>query len=549
MSGASMRVAVEPRLSEQQVPSPDRRVVVLTDRLPVYLTREAAPKAVSGQGTWRACRTRSALATGLAPRLRDCHGIWLGWPGAAEDEAPELKDVLAGAIQEGGYSLRPVSIPRPDIRAAFDGFGSEVIWPLFHGQISECRFDAASWQAYRRVNRKFARAAARAMARSGGGSDFLWVHDHSLMNVALELRRLGVLATPARTGFFLHIPFPSPDQFLQLPWRHRLLAGLLAHDQIGFQTARDLKNFLDSVRSLVPGAAGAAVTRSGKLWRVRGESRTGPFALRAGVFPIGIDFQNFAERAGRPEVEAAAAAVRAAHRGRALVLGADRLDRSRGIPEKLRAFGEMIERYPEMSETVTLIQIAVPSGGSGGSAGGTGELPRERALREEVQRLVADINGRLGRAGWMPVHYISRSLGQDELLALYRAADVALVTPLREGMGMVAKEFCAADVEERGVLVLSEFAGAAAQLSAGALLVNPFHSAATARTLCRALRMGSEERASRMAALRASVRRHDVSSWADAFLGAAFEDETGEAPEVAPAPLSRRRARISSEIS
>ena len=494
MSSASMRVAVEPRLAEPQVPASDRRAVILTDRQPVYLAE-------------------------------------------VPERVPELKDVLAGAIEEGGYSVRPVSIPPRDIQAAFSGFGGEVIWPLFHGQISECRFDATSWQAYRRVNRRFARAAARVMARSGGGSDFLWVQDHALMNVALELRRLGF---PARTGFFLHLPFPSPDQFLQLPWRRRLLAGLLAHDQIGFQTTRDLKNFLDSVRSLVPGAA---VARAGKLWLVRGESRTGPFVARAGVFPLGIDFQGVAERAGRPAVEAAAAAVRAAHRGRALVLGVDRLDRSQGIPEKLRAFAAMIERYPEMSEQVTLVQMAVPDAGS------CEEPPRQRLLREEVQRLVADINGRLGRVGWMPVHYVGRALGEDEMLAHYRAADVALVTPLREGMGVVAKEYCAADVEERGALVLSEFAGAAAQLSAGALLVNPFHTAATARTLCRALRMGGEERASRMAALRAAVRSHDDAAWADAFLGAAHEEEDGGSASEAPAPLRRRGARVSSEIS
>lgn len=499
----------EPRLPEQ-TPKLRRRVLVVSDRLPIHLTRDG------GEG-WQAARVQGALISALTPVLRERRGVWIGWPGVSEEEAPEPQEVLAGAIQEGGYSLRPVSLPERDIRGAYDGFSGEVVWPLFHEQPLECRYDPAHWRAYRRLNRNFARAVAKTLARPGSESDLLWVHNHLLMNVAAEVRTLGV---PCRTAFFLHIPFPAPDLFLKLPWRERLLLGLLTYDTLGFQTARDLKNFLDCVHAL-----GASVEPCGELWTVRGETRMGVFELRAGAFPIGVDFGGVAEQAADAEVAAAAELLRFRHHGRRLVLGIDRLDRSKGIPEKLRAFAELLGRHGDLHEQVSLIQVVVPS---------REDLPRHAELRCEIERLVGEINGRFSRPGWIPVHYHQRLLRHEELLAHYRAADVALVTPLREGMNLVAKEYCAARSDERGALVLSEFAGAAAQLSSGALLVNPHNPAATARTLRRALRMQEPERASRMRSLRAEVRRHDIFWWADSFLHAALDEHPGMRPVQEP---------------
>ncbi|HEX2641818.1 MAG TPA: trehalose-6-phosphate synthase [Thermoanaerobaculia bacterium] len=494
-------------------PASPGRFLVLSDRLPIRLTR--CPR----EGL-KVAPAHGALISALAPVLRDRGGVWIGWPGVSEEEAPGLRKVLAGGIHPGGvdgaggagggYSLRPVSLTERDVQGCYRGFGREVIWPLFHGQPLDCDFDPAYWQAYRRVNRKFARTVARTVARSGGGADFVWVHNHLLMNTAAELRRFGV---PSRTGFFLHVPFPAPDLFLQLPWRRRLMSALLAYDQLGFQTRRDLANFLDGVRELFPGALLHPGAHG--VWTVRAETPDGPAELRAGAFPVGVDYRGFAGRAARPEVEARLAALRTTLHGRRMVLGVDHLDRAQGIPEKLRAFARALELSPGLAERVTLTQVVVPSREG---------LPRHAALRAEIERMVGEINGRFSRAGWVPVCYYHRALEADDLVAHYRAADVALLTPLREGMNLVAKEYCAADLDERGALVLSEFAGAAAQLggSLGALKVNPYDIQATARTLVRALEMGEEERRARMRNLRREVRRHDVHAWAGAFLGAAL---------------------------
>lgn len=463
--------------------SAQRRVLVVSDRLPIHLTNK------KGEG-WRAEPAGGALISALTPVLRESRGVWIGWPGVAEEQVPDPR-VLAGVIQEGGSTMRPVFLSERDVRGAYDGFAGGIVWPLFHEQPLQCSFDPAAWQAYRRVNRKFARAAARAMTRTG---DLLWVHNHLLMNVASELRTLGV---PCRSAFFLHIPFPAPDLFLKLPWRDRLILGLLAYDQIGFQTPRDLQNFLDCAHAL-----GVPAGRE----------------IRAGAFPIGIDFQGVAERAASPEIESASARLKELHGGRKLVLGIDRLDGCKGIPEKLRAFAELLDRRPEHHDRVSLIQILVPS---------REDLPRQRELGSEIARLVGEINGRFSRPGWIPVHFLQRALRPDELLAHYRAADVALITPLREGMNLVAKEYCAARTAEPGVLVLSEFAGAAGQLAAGALLVNPHDTTATARTLNRALRLSEAERGRRMRSLRDEVRRHDIFWWAESFLARAL----GEGPE------------------
>lgn len=477
---------------------PGGRFLVVSDRLPIALSRE-------GGRRWVALPTRSALGSALAPVLRARRGVWLGWPGVSEEEVPRLGEVLAGAIDDGGFTLRPVTLSEEESRGCFGGFSGEMIWPLFHDLQEECNFDPASWMAFRSVNRKFARAVARTVGRTDGPArDVVWVHDHLLMNFAIELRRLRV---PARMAFFLHLPFPAPDMFRKMPWRSQVLAGLLAFDRLGFQTRRDLENFLACVRDLVPEAELDPVRRG--LWNISGRRGRRCFELSAGVFPIGIDYRDFEERAARPEVAARAAALRAAHPDRKLLLGVDRLDRSKGIPEKIRAFSQALERYPDLREKASLLQVVVPN---------RDNLPRHAALRSEIEGLVGEVNGRFSRPGWVPIHYLHRALDPEVLLACYRAADVALVTPTREGMNLVAKEYCAADVEERGALVLSEFAGAAAQLGEDALLVNPHDTRGMARTLRQALRLGEDERKSRMRRMRQEVWRHDVYFWADSFL-------------------------------
>jgi trehalose 6-phosphate synthase len=491
----------EPRFSgPSAVRRPRERCIVVSDRLPIVLTRE------EGEAV-RVSPARGALISSLTAVLGERRGVWIGWPGVAQEEMPGVREVLAGAIQKGGFSLRPVMLSAQEKRNACGGFSGEVIWPLFHGLTAEHDFQPAYWQAFLKVNRRFARATAKTLARSASGGDLVWVHEPLLLNLACELRRL---RAACRTAFFLHLPFPSPDLFLRLPWRGELLRGLLAFGQAGFQTALDLRNFLACVRLLAP--AVAAAPAGGGLWSLRGPWHGVAVDLRAGAFPVGIDTRRIEEGSARPEVERRAAELRASLGGRRILLGVDRVDRAHGITEKLRAFAGALTRHPDLQDRVTLVQMAIPSRES---------LPRHAALRSEIERLVGEVNGAFGRPGWVPVCYLHREPEPGELLAWYRAADVALVTPLKAGMHLMAKEYCAAQVEGRGALVLSELAGAAPQLAGGALLVNPFDLQGVARTLRHALILNERERALRMRRLREEVRSHDVFWWADSCLATA----------------------------
>ena len=378
-----------------------------------------------------------------------------------------------------------VALAEDEVRDFYLGFSNEVVWPLFHDLPSLCNFDPAYWRTYDRVNRKYARAVA---SRAAPG-DFIWVHDYHLMSVGAELRRLGV---KSRLAFFLHIPFPSPDIFLKLPWRRPLIEALLRYDLIGFQTARDRRNFAACVEAL------------GLPLR----------PARIGNFPISIDYNAFMRAAASPQVAEKARELHRLLPRRKLVLGIDRLDYTKGITLRLRAFQHLLERHPEMRGRVSLIQVVVPS---------REDIPQYHRMKSEIEQLVGRINGAFARpGGWVPVWYEYRSLTRQELLAYYRAADIALITPLKDGMNLVAKEYCACSIEEDCVLILSEFAGAAEQLAGGALLVNPYDVEGVAEMIRTAHAMPEDERVARMRTMRRSIRRHDVFWWVDSFLRAAI---------------------------
>ncbi|OLE97694.1 MAG: hypothetical protein AUG75_05275 [Cyanobacteria bacterium 13_1_20CM_4_61_6] len=321
------------------------------------------------------------------------------------------------------------------------------------------------------------------------------------MYVAQALRERGVHAA---LTFFLHIPFPPFDIFAKLPQQQRLLRALLQFDLLGFQTRRDLRNFLQCVRRVLPDAE---VLPSSGLQRIRSSGRT----IRAGSFPIGIDFESFEKGAASEEVARRARELRAAFPGCQLMLGVDRLDYSKGIPERLRAFGVALERHRELRGRVVLIQAVVPS---------RVEIPRYHEFKGRIDRLVGDTNGRFSTDTWLPVHYRFRSLDRDDLLAHYRACEIALVTPLKDGMNLVAKEYCACCVEKNdGVLILSQFAGAAEQLKP-AVLVNPYDVEQVADAIFKVFRMSDAERRARMKRMRRIVHHEDVFWWVDSFLKA-----------------------------
>jgi trehalose 6-phosphate synthase len=326
------------------------------------------------------------------------------------------------------------------------------------------------------------------------------------MRVAHHLRELGV---EHRLAYFHHIPFPAPDIYRRLPWRESILRGLLEYDLVGFQTLRDRKNFVATARDLLPELRSTNHRRHTAI-------SFGDREVMAGNYPISIDFDEFAETAASEEVERQMEEILRAYPAERLVLGLDRLDYTKGIPERFRAFERLLEKYPEFRGKVSLIQVVVPSRTA---------VATYAELKEGLDQLIGRINGRFGRHGYVPIHYYFKHLDRPELIAHYRACSVALLTPLRDGMNLVAKEYAASQVKQDGVLVLSEFTGSADQFGKDAVLVNPYDLEETADRLREALVMDREERRRRMKRLRRQVRRNDVHRWVGWFMDALYDDK------------------------
>ena len=474
-----------------------QRLVIVSNRLPISAVRDV-------DGSLSLQPSSGGLVTALSPALETRGGTWVGWPGLVGPQASEVEPLLAEFSRRQGYGLAPVPLSAAEHELFYLGFANEVLWPLFHDLQTRCTFVPEYWEAFLDVNRKFA-AAAQAAARPG---DMIWVHDYLLLAVGRFARER---MPAARLGFFLHIPFPPPDIFAKLPWRTEVLRALLAYDLVGFQTVRDRRNFVACLRALLPEAL---VRGRGNARRVLVEGRQ----TRVAALPIGIDGEGFAALARQPEIAARAQRLQAQFGVEHLLLGVDRLDYTKGISFKLEAVRRLLRARPDLRRRLALVQILSPS---------RSEIPEYLRLKAEVERLVGEINGELGRPGWAPVHYFYRTHDRDELVAYYRAASACLATPLKDGMNLVAKEYCACQVERRGVLVLSEFAGAAAQLGDGALLVNPYDILGVAHAIARACEMPAQERKLRMARLQRSVLGEDVHGWVDEFLILAQEARDG----------------------
>ncbi len=463
------------------------RVVVVSNRIPSTGTDRTA--SVGG------------LATGLLAALEEQGGVWLGWDG----QKASGTDKPLAIRQHRPFLLAALSLTEQEVEGYYGGFANRVLWPLLHERIDLIRYDPADFAAYQAVNRKFAARLIELLQPE----DLIWVHDYHLMPLGRQLRQAGI-SRPL--GFFLHVPFPDPSQWAVLPHHRALIGDLAAYDLIGFQTERDERNF----RAYVSRYLGGSVTRDGRVW-VAGRG------FRTGTFPIGIDAERFAARAASPRVRAMQTRLRRHFRDQRAVIGVDRLDYSKGLPERLQAFDRFLSNWPCYRRHCSLIQIAAPSRET---------VPEYRVLSDTVARLSASLNGRHGEFDWSPVRYLNRSFDQARLAALYRFSRVALVTPLRDGMNLVAKEYVAAqDATDPGVLVLSRFAGAACQLDA-ALLVNPHDIDAVAQALRRALNMPRSERVARWAELWHGVRNADVHDWRVRFLTALRQARSRMLPAV-----------------
>jgi len=443
-------------------------VIAFANRLPVRRARN----------TWRL--SDGGLVAALRPAMTSRGGVWVGWDGGTETPR---------RIPGLDFELRPVSLSRREVDAYYHGFANRTLWPLLHGLVEQPIFDRASWDAYRLVNAGF--AAVDDPQQEG----FRWVHDYHLMLLPGLLRRRG---STGRIGFFLHVPFPPPEVFARLPWRASVLEGLLGADVLSFHTQHYRGNFLRTCARLLDD-----VHVDGTVIRLH-DGRT----VRTAAHPISIDAADFARRARAPAVERALAGLQAQFAPRRLLLGVDRLDYTKGIPERLRAIELLLEMRPDLRREITFVQVAVPS---------RGEIREYRELRGSVEQLVGRINGRFTEPGLdVPVHYLYRGVTPDRLLAYYRAADVCLVTPLQDGMNLVAKEYVTvqAATESTGVLVLSEFTGAIEELRE-ALPCNPFDLEGLAGTISLALELDEDDRRRRLRRMAATVRRHDVFAWLD----------------------------------
>lgn len=465
-----------------------QRLVVVSNRLPI---------AISGSGDdWQINPGSGGLVTALAPLMSKTRSTWIGWPGCGPD-AP-VDDLVESFAAEHGYTLKPVLLDEQEVEQYYRGFANETLWPLFHDLLGNCLFNLVNFRTYEAVNRRFAEIAAE----NSTDEDILWIHDYQLILCGWYIRQ----QQPKRVlTFFLHIPFPPPDLLRRLPWCEQLIEGLLAYDLTGFQTQRDHRNFVHCATSLVAGVEVRSRHRNHTILRYGGRS------IKVGHYPISIDFKDFSARAGTDEVAEAAWYLHENYEHRQLVLGIDRLDYTKGIPERFLAFERALEKYPDLRQKISLLQVVVPS---------RTMVPDYIDLKGQLEQLAGRINGRFSEHCWVPLRYHYRSLDPVQLLAHYRAAEIALVTPLRDGMNLVAKEYCACSVDNKGVLVLSKFAGAADQLGKHALLVNPYDIEKTADAIHQAFNLPDADRRRRMTLLRAQIQRNDVHRWLETFLKA-----------------------------
>lgn len=455
------------------MPIPRSNFLIAANRLPAH-------RVVSGKSfSWR--RSPGGLVSAMEPILLDRGGIWVGWDGApGRAHRPQAVE---------GLTMVSVGMSRAEIDGFYEGFSNATLWPLFHDAIQPPQFNREWWGHYREVNERFAATVTRHARRNA----VVWVHDYHLLLVPDMVRRQ---RPDLKIGFFLHIPFPPEELFAWLPWRTALLRGLLGCDLVSFQTEHSAQNFSRAARNDNQAeGTGLELRFQGRTVHVRSN-------------PISIDTPDFDRLAQLASVQRKARELRRSLGDRTIMLGVDRLDYTKGIPHRLRAFEELLKDGRLSVKKHVLVQVAVPS---------REDAAGYREIRSEVEETVGRINGQFSEAGAVAVHYFRRSLSREELVAYYLAADIMLVTPLRDGMNLVAKEYVACRHDIGGALVLSEFAGAARELRR-AILVNPRDIDAMKNAIMVALKMDEKERRMRMSILRMQVKRHDVFNWATEFL-------------------------------
>ena len=459
------------------------RLIVVSNR--VALPRDRAARA-------------GGLAVGVLSALKRAHGVWLGWSGETSENPAEEPKV----IKSGGITYATLDFAPEEFDAYYNGFCNSTLWPLLHYRLGLVEHSRANQDAYMRVNARFAEHVAKLVRPD----DVIWVHDYQLMALPGELRKRGL---QNRIGFFLHIPLPGPEILCALPGHRLLMRSLAQADLLGFQTEPDLRAFRDY-----------ALHEASESERPDGSLELFGHRLTAGVFPIGIDVDEMEELADAAEQEEETRRLVDSLSGRHLIIGVDRLDYSKGILNRIDAVGELLSLQPEYKNRITFVQIAAPS---------RIDVKRYKTLRREIEATAGRVNGRHAEIDWVPVRYLNRVFPRRQLAGFYRVARIGLVTPLRDGMNLVAKEYVAAQrPDDPGVLVLSRFAGAAREMQ-GALIVNPFDTVEVAEAIDRGLKMPQAERRERWGRMMESLRRNDLARWSDSFLDALAGDHRAAA--------------------
>ena len=453
------------------------KTIIVSNRLPIRI------EEVDGEYQYKT--SEGGLATALGSIYKENGNIWIGWPGL-EVKSQELREEITENLVEN--HMRPVFLSQQELDEYYLGFSNQTLWPAFHYFVHHIRFNKKLWQTYKSVNQKF----ADAIEHYADPDDIIWVHDYQLMLVPKMLRDK---FPNASIGFFQHIPFPSFEIFRMLPWRKELLEGLLGSDFVGLHTYDDMRHFLSSVHRLT--------NYSYTANKVKVDDRQ----IEVDALPMGIDYQKYYEVALSEETYARAKKFREDLGDQRFILSVDRLDYSKGIPDRLKAFGQFLEEYPEYQGQVSIILVVVPS---------RDKVPSYRQLKEEVDEVVGRINGNYSRPDWQPIHYFYRSFELNSLSAFYRLAEVAMITPVRDGMNLVCKEFVASKHDLKGVLILSEMAGSSKELSE-AIMVNPHDEASLVQSLHRALNMPLEEQKKRISIMQESLQKYSIFNWVNLF--------------------------------
>ena len=456
----------------------DQKIIIVSNRLPVRVEIK--------NEEWLYHNSEGGLATGLGSMFKDGNNVWIGWPGAyIENE--KIRNIITQDFK--AQNLSPIMLSPEEIEHYYDGFSNDTLWPLFHYFPSYANYSLEDWETYKSVNQKF----ADAVLELAEPDDIVWIQDYQLMLVPEMVRNF---MPKISIGFFQHIPFPSYEVFRLIPWRDELLKGLMGADLIGFHTYDDVRHFMSAAMRI-------ANTQSNANEIVLDER-----SVVVDAFPMGIDYEKYKASVLNSKTKRNEHKLHQLMGEKKLMIAIDRLDYSKGIPQRLQAFELFLKNYPEFREQVIFLQLVVPSRDT---------VKQYATLKEEINRLVSEINAKYGSLGWQPIHYFYRSFPLEMLSALYASADIALVTPLRDGMNLVCKEYIASRLDKTGVLILSEMAGASKELYE-ALIINPTNKKAVADTIYQALTMPEEEQIRRMESMQQTVEQFNIHHWVNNFM-------------------------------